>query len=285
MSPERYRTALSDEFYSNPLAQKYARRDFHFKAGRTMKISSIVLRWLLLVAVATALSGCFYIGRDDYDDIIAKPATGWSTRDALTVMMACAGHNLFDVTSPNIKVIATPYYPSVILASTRVWEDRRHIAMEEVKSTSEEIARSNAGLYIDWAKNQFVDSRGNYFKGPLQLDSLMFFIHLENNGWRNATPSFNGTPLWNPNVFPCYVPDITDLEQRIFLVNGKNKFIKPKYVWGRRQNQFAMPEDLLAMFALRNEGHHFLEGSTIMYLVIKGFDADVKLAYDLSMIR
>ena len=244
-----------------------------------------MVRWLLPVVILATFSGCFYIGEDNYDDVMKKPATSWSSRDALTVTMACAVTNLNDVTSPNVKVIATPYFPSVILASNKVWEDRNHITMQEFKSTSEDIARYNAGLYIDWDKNQFVDSRGNYFRGPLQLDSLMFYIHLENNGWKNATPSFNEKFLWNPNIFPCYIPDITDLEQNIYLVNDKNKFIKPKHVWGRRHNEFTFPENLLVMFALRNEGHHFLDGSKNMYLVIKGFDANIKLAYDLSMIR
>jgi len=239
------------------------------------------------------LSSCFYIGQDKYDDVMKKPVTEWSTRDALTVMVSCADHNLYDITSPNIKVIATPYFPSVVLASNKVWEDRKHITQEEFRASVEDIAKYNAGLYYDWGKYQFVDARGNYFRGSLQLDSLMFMVHMENYSWPCVPPMYlkyiDAHWAYVPVVpwvgYPCYIPDITDLEQRIYLVNDKNKFIRPKYVWGRRQNQFALPENLLVMFALRNEGHHFLEGSKKMYLVIKGFDADIKLAYDLSMIR
>lgn len=229
-----------------------------------------VLRYLraavLSVALAETLilSGCYYLGKDDYDDILQKPFTEWTPREDLTVIMALTRHNVPDPNS-SIKIFTLPYCPAVVVASIRVWEDRAHVSDRDFIKSADELARANAGLYIDWEKKKFVDGRGNYFNGALQLDSLMFMVHLENWG---------GIPR-----------DITDIERRIFLVNDRQKFIRPRYVWGRRQNQFFMPEDLLVMFTLRGEGHHFLEGSQRMYLVVKGFDTDVRYAYDLSWIR
>ena len=223
---------------------------------------SAILLWQVMI-----FPGCFYIGMDNYDDIMQKPSTEWSVQESITVLISCTEHNLYDPTNTTIKVFVTPYYPSVILASERAWYDRRHFTEQEFKSSAEELARVNAGLYIDWQKNLFVDGRGNYFRGPLQLDSLMFMIYMEKQ------------------FSPFYLPYIGDLEQHIYLVNDKDKYIRPRYVWGRRQNLFVMPERLLAMFPLRNEGHHFLEGSEKMYLIIKGFYSDIKLTFDLSKIR
>lgn len=191
----------------------------------------------------------------------------WSTQESLLILMSCMEHNLFDFHNPIVKVCAIPYYPSVIVASLRVSYNPQHSTDEEFRASAEELARANAGLYIDWIHNAFVDARGNYFRGPLQLDSLMFMIRLDVIGF---TREF-------------YY--IGDLEQRIYLVNEKNNYIKPRYVWGKHQNVLNSGESLLVMFALRNGEHHFLEGSKSMCLVIKGFDADVKLAYDLAKIR
>jgi hypothetical protein len=229
-----------------------------------------LMRYLRAAAAALALvgtltsCGCYYLGRDDYDDILQKPFTEWTPREDLTVIIACTRHNVHDPMS-SIKIFSLPYYPSVVVASIRVWEDRAHVSDQEFVRSADELARANAGLYIDWEKKKFVDGRGNYFKGPLQLDSLMFMVHLENWGWPPR--------------------DISDIEKRIILVNDRQKFIRPRYVWGRRQNELWMPENLLVMFTLRSEGHHFLDGSQKMYLVVKGFDTDIRYAYDLSWIR
>ena len=265
--------------------------------------------YTILLFQVLALTSCFNLGLNNYEDIIQKPSTDWSTQESLTILLSCMEHNVFDGNSPYVKVFAIPYYPAVILASNRVWEDRHHLSSEEFRTTSENLARLNAGLYIDWTRNQFVDGRGNYFRGPLQLDSLMFLIHIENiSGSNNFSsllkevrimdvssgslkvsieslgPQKTLLPFLN-SAYPSYTPDISDLEQRIYLVNDKEKFIRPKYVWGKRQSLLMGDENLLVMFPFRNEGHHFLDGSEKMYLVIKGFETDIKLTFNLSKIH
>ena len=44
-----------------------------------------VLAGLVLVL---ASAGCFYLGRDDYDEILQKPFKEWTPRDDLTVIIA-----------------------------------------------------------------------------------------------------------------------------------------------------------------------------------------------------
>ena len=56
-----------------------------------------VLAGLVLVL---ASAGCFYLGRDDYDEILQKPFKEWTTREDLTVIIACTRHNVHDPTLP-----------------------------------------------------------------------------------------------------------------------------------------------------------------------------------------
>jgi hypothetical protein len=160
------------------------------------------------------------------------------------------------------------------------------------------LMKEDNGLYVDWQTNRLVDSRGNYFKDCTQIDSLMFLISITNTAWTSANSLVQVAvsvdpetkkaisamvPLVTPDQ--TYVPDISNIEQRIYLVNDKGKFIKPKYVWGKRNNVLTTEESLFAMFYFREGNHHFLEGSSEMYLLIKGFESDIRLEFPLSMMR
>ncbi|MBI4810906.1 MAG: hypothetical protein HY800_05600 [Ignavibacteriales bacterium] len=226
-----------------------------------------------MLIIVTLLPGCIYFSSNQYDIITRRSSTEWDYHDALTIIAASMSHNYFDIYT-SIKVIATPYYPSVIIAIQRNAQLANRWKDEEFRFNTDMLLRDNVGIYIDWETNRFVDSRGNFFCDKLQIDSLMFLIRIDNKRW------------------PIYIPDITNLEDRIFLVNDKGKFIKPKYVWGKRRDQLTMHETIFAMFHFTNRkgnpleaGYHFLDGSEKMYLIVKGFEMDIKLAFPLSMMR
>ena len=263
------------------------------------------IRFILITSfIVFYFIGCFYVGKESYEDIIGKPSTDWSIRDGLTVIISPIAHNLFDNGSPNIKVFVTPYYPSVVLAIERSEQRIKHWSEDEYRLNADKLLKDAVGMYMDWNNNRFVDSRGNYFRTPEQIDSLLFLITIENRSWPCNVPQmtistqpmiiddkmqssslYAMAPLMKPYDWPCYLPDITNLEERIFLVNDKKEFIKPKYVWGKKKNILTMPETMFAMFHFRKGEHHFLEGSDKMYLVIKGFENDIKLPFSLSMMR
>ncbi len=265
------------------------------------KIINIKIRNILWIfyAVTIIFSGCFYIGQDRYEDIIQTPSYEWSIRDGLTVILSPIAHNLYDFGSPNIKVYATPYFPSVVLAIERAEQRIKHWNEEEYQKNVDKLLKEAVGMYRDWERESFVDGRGNYYKDHTQIDSMLFLITIENRSWPCNVPLITvGVPgikigqgryrdifLMHPADWPCYMPDITNLEDRIFLVNGKNRFIKPRIVWGKRNNILTMPETMFAMFHFREGSYHFLDGSDEMYLVIKGFENDVKLSFPLSMMR
>ncbi|MDI6767399.1 MAG: hypothetical protein QME52_11300 [Bacteroidota bacterium] len=251
----------------------------------------------ILLIIVTLLSGCVYFSSNQYDIITSRSSTEWDYRDALTVIAASMTHNFID-NRTNIKVIATPYYPSVNLAIQRNAQLVNHWTEEEFRFNTDMLLRDNVGMYIDWETNRFVDSRGNYFRDKLQIDSLMFLITIQNKAWPcNSMVMANVRGVVQMMVplisfEQCYIPDISNLEERIFPVNEKNKFIKPKYVWGKIKNHLTMSERIFAMFHFSKrdgnsqEGnYHFLHGSEKMYLIIKGFEMDIKLTFPLSMMR
>lgn len=212
------------------------------------------------------LNGCFYFSSRWEKEIYQKPPTQWDSRECLTVVAASMSHNLFDLRTP-IKIIATPYYPSVIMA---IYKNGHELKFNEdqYKNDVDGLLKENAGMYYDWDSFRLIDGHGNYFKDKTQIDSLMFLVTIQNRGYSNI-----------------YMPDITNLEDKMFLVNDEKKFIKPRYVWGKRRNFLTSEESLLAMFHLRNGERHFLEKSDNMYLAIKGFGSDINLTFPLSYMK
>lgn len=249
---------------------------------------------LSVILIVCMFSGCFYFGKNQYDDVVKKPNSEWDFRECLTVISAPIGHNLLDFRT-NIKVTATPYYPSVVLAIQRNAQRITHWSESEFQLNVDALMKENNGLYFDWTSNRLVDPRGNYFKEYTQIDSLMFLITLTNTAWTsiNSQMRINVGERDHPvlvtmpviNFDQCYLPEITNLEQRIYLVNENSKFIKPRYVWGRRNNILTNEESLFAMFCFREGDYHFLRDSGEMILLIKGFESDISLKFPLSMMK
>jgi hypothetical protein len=125
------------------------------------------------------------------------------------------------------------------------------------------------------------------------LDQLQFLLTLRNNSWPCAVPtqtlkvgnSYHQVPLATQADWPCYIPGITDLDQRILLVNDKGVSLKPRYVWGRRNNELTLEETLVVMFDLRKDGVHLFDGSENIYLVLTGFENEIRLKFPLSTFK
>jgi hypothetical protein len=272
-------------------------------ARNEMIVRLNLLLWLLL------MSGCFYIGQDDFDDLVKRSPDTWSTRDCLTIIMGATRHNLLDHSCPNIKVVATVYSPFVIMANYRRAHilgrhDRHTISTEvppaesivsmadsEYVSFLDVLMQEETGFYYDWQTDRYVDSKGNYVKSYVQVDSLTFFIAIENKAWPCVSPILLPEPgkpmipLWKLSDSPCYLPDISNLENQIYLVNDQNKFIRPMMVWGKRQHQLMATENLIAKFRISKGEYHFLEHSNHMRLVIDGFDSKIMLDFPVSLLR
>jgi hypothetical protein len=203
-------------------------------------------------------------------------------------MMQAMAHNIFDNYSPNVKVIATPYSPPVITAINRTDQRIKHLSEHEYRLNTERQIWEDLGLYIDWERDRLVDQHGNYLKSVLQLDSLTFLITIENKSWPCVPPTLVFSDahgfLIAPYDYPCYTPNITHLEDNIYLENDRGEILRANRVWGRQRDQLTMEETLLAKFTLREGNHHFLQGAGTMLIVIKGFDEPVKLELPVSSV-
>ena len=227
------------------------------------------------------LTGCF----PNSDNVLARAPSTWSSRDCLTVMADATRNNFKDDGSPNIKIVATMLAPSVIIAAHRrgVISHRMgagktlsltpkaeltdNLADSDYVASIDILLQEESGIYFDWQKGRYVDPRGNYVENFTQIDSLTFFISLVNTGW------------------PLYFPDISNLEEEIFLLNDQNKFIRPITVWGRAQDMLMRPENLVIKFHIGKEGYHFLERSDDIRLIITGFENKISLDFPTALLR
>jgi len=250
----------------------------------------IVIRHICVLLFSVMLSGCFYFNRDQYADIISKPSEEWDFRECLTVITTPVGHNLLDYRT-NIKVAVTPYYPSVVYALQRNAQRIMHWSEEEYRFNVDQLMRECNGLYVDWSRNRLVDSRGNFYKDFTQIDSLMFILTINNTAWTsinsNMQLSYNGVSVVVPLISfdQCYIPEIIDIADRIYLKNDYGKLIKPEYVWGRRNNVLTNEETMFVMFYLSRGDYHFLRGSTKFHMLIIGFEKEIKLDFPLEMLK
>ncbi len=227
------------------------------------------------------LSGCF----TNYDAILVHPSSEWSSRDCINVMMDGMSSNIAPKNT-TIRVIATLYSFPVILAINRNDQRLRHLTEEEFRTGVERQTKEDLGLYVDWNEGKLVDGRGNYYRNAGQLDSLSLLISIENAGWPCGSIWISNqlgiAPLFSLGLDPCYMPEITDIERRIFLANDRGEMLSPMYVTGRRNDLLTMEETLFAKFPLRSaDGSrpHFLSRSEKIWLVIEGFTDKIRLEF------
>jgi len=254
-----------------------------------MRICSI-----LILAVAAA--GCFYVMKDDYDEVLERPSSQWSSRERLTIIAAVSQSNLWDK-GTNVGVVVIPYYPSVITAinrsmqATKGWDEdelQRSIALTVSDDTMSSLFQNHANL---------LNEKGNYHRDILELDSLMFFVTLTNRSWPCAVPlvevqmSKDATvrkmvPMFLQSDMPCPSYDISTLAEHVYLLNDQNLKLHPRWIWGRKHESLTSQETLLLMFKFRSGEYHFFrktKGS--MKMVVEGFDRSVYLDFPLARIR
>lgn len=236
--------------------------------------------------LTTFLAGCFA----NVENIVERPPDEWSTRDCLTIVMSAMANNYLDQAS-NIQVVATPYYPDVVAAINRMQNLQLHWSPDESRTNMDLLLKAGVGLYINWENGRMMNGQGNYFRDKTEIDSLLFLVTLKNKTWPCNVPTatvsaggaFGSLPLTkHPGDWPCYIPDISDIENCIILTNDKGDSLRPKYVWGRNNTLLSLEETLLAQFVLREGDSHFLKESENIHLVILGFEKHIKLTYSLS---
>ena len=255
------------------------------------------MKHFVTLTFAIISAGCYYIGADNYDDIVNRPSAEWTSRERMTVIAAVAQSNMQDK-EVNIVVSVIPYYPSVITAINRSVQAQKKLTEEEYRFNiaSELINDTLADAVRDNTK--LLDEKGDFHKDLLELDSLMFYVSLTNKAWPCADPLIENqvgprpgekkmVPLFtHPGDVPCPTPNISNLADNIYLANDQDLHLHPKWIWGRRHETLTSDETLLMMFQMRSGSYHFFKHtSKNMKMVIKGFDRQIDLEFPISMVR
>ncbi|MBI5215319.1 MAG: hypothetical protein HY960_06160 [Ignavibacteriae bacterium] len=247
------------------------------------------MKYFLVMCVL--LSGCLAIRQ--YDEIIQTPVQEWSREDCLTVLLGSSVNNYF-IEDTRVRMAVVPFSPLVISAFSRLEQYKKQLHGTQLSSLLEARFLEDVGLYFDSRTGRTFDARGNYYRDITQVDSFMVLLNLMNKTFPCVSPlgivrttssgDFGMRPIIPGylNDYPCYTPDISDLETRIFLENDKQELLKPRFVFGRRQNVFQKEETLLILFPLRQEGKHFFTQSSVAYLRIHGLDGDMRIEIPLK---
>lgn len=249
-----------------------------------------------IFALASFYIGCF----TSVDEILLRPPSSWTNRECQTLIVSKISHNLAK-SGVNIYVTATPYYPSVVAAINRMQAAEYHWDDSTTQVRMDALLKTGVGLYKDWeSKGKLVNSRGNYYRTPDEIDSMLFLISLKNQTWpcnvpvrnvvvgvdRDGSIIYGMRPLTSMADWPCYIPEIDRINEHILLVNDRADTLQPKVVWGRRNNQLTMDEHLLVLFQFRRVNtRSFLSGCKEYRMILTGFDQTVELPFSVNKIE
>lgn len=241
-------------------------------------------------------AGCF----TSVDEILLRPPSSWTNRECQTLIVSKISHNLTK-TGVNVYVTATPYYPSVVAAINRMQSVEYHWDDSTSQVEMDALLKTGVGLYKDWeSTGKLVNSRGNYYRTPDEIDSLLFLVSLKNQTWpcsvpvrnvaigatQGGSPIYATKPLMSMADWPCYTPEIESIHEQILLVNDRADTLKPKVVWGRRNSQLTTDEHLLVLFQFRRaNARPYLSGCKEYRMILTGFNQSIDLPFSVNNIE
>lgn len=252
------------------------------------------MKWTLLCVCL--LSGCYYLGKNTYRDVVARSSTEWSSPECLTVIIGAANHNLGDTRSA-VKVIATPYYPSVVRAIGRRAQLQYHWDERNFQGYVDRLIHYSSGMYVDWERpGEIVYGAGlRALQDATQFDSLMFLLTFQVIGWESKElhiqvpiPTAGGETIMQSIPLDGHTgEDLPEIQEgTILLVNEKGGVISPTLLVGKRMSYLTQKEEsMYAKFDFRTPGHHFLEGSKYFVLTIRGYESDIRLRFPTDIMR
>jgi hypothetical protein len=198
-----------------------------------------------------------------------------SYKDCLNIITHFQAANYLD-SRTNIKVCVTPYIPQVIVALQRNAQRMSRWSEVKFKHETDILLKESCGLFLDWDTGKLYDSRGNFFK---DYDSLLLLLSMQNLSWTSINSCMrvmvNGIPVMLPIIGfdQVYLPDISDIQNRLLLINGLGDTIRPVSIYGRKNSVLSTEETMFLKFKFYN---NFLSNRDFKF-VIKGFESDILL--------
>ena len=252
-----------------------------------MKFRRLYIAALLGVA---GFIGCVIVTDSFYEGILQKPFSEWNTEECRMVLGMSLAHNM-KVQDAAVHVFALPFSPMVITALNREDQIKKNLTEDEYQAGIQQQAKECLGMFVDWKTDTYLDAHGRLYSDVAQMDSVLFLITFENIPGQQyisvvTTDNFvsdHQSPIGNPLWFgPLTLSDLREITDRVFLQNSSGERIPPRLIWMRKQGAVSKAESILAMFGLRKDGKHFLEGSDQVDVVVTGFTRDVHLGYRLA---
>jgi hypothetical protein len=235
--------------------------------------------WLLFSSVGFV--GCWQSKYVYYSDIIQKPSAQWKEHECRSVIETYTEYNKFEI-DPKVRVIATQLNPIVLSAINRLDQKTKGWTEEEYRTSLQEDLHRYLGLTIDPMYHYAAETGKNFQHNERFLDSLVFIVSLLSTQQTLyiGNPSLEGR-FFDLKNFQFFEPDLTELKDRIFLENDQRQLLKPNWLGGKEPIRLIRNETFLVMFQLQQPSGHFLSSSNSMVLVIKGFERDIRLKFQL----
>lgn len=237
---------------------------------------------LLFSLCSISVIGCWQSKYVYYSDIIQKPSDQWKEHECRSVIETYTEYNKFDI-DPQVRVIATQLNPIVLTAINRLDQKSKQWSEEEYRASLREDLHRYLGLTIDPITYYSSETGKNFHHNERFLDSLVFIVSILSSQQTLYidNPALEGR-FFDLKNFQFFEPDLTDLKDRIFLENDQRQLLKPNWLGGKETIRLIRNETFLAMFQLQQPTGHFLSSSNSMVLVIKGFERDIRLRFQLA---
>jgi hypothetical protein len=246
-----------------------------------MKLNKIGL-WKLLITLIMISSGCWQSKFIFYHDIISKPSSQWEEHDCRAVIETHTEYNKLDNDMP-VRIVATELTPLVFMAINRENQRREQWSEAQYVSNLYEDVHRYLGLTVKPGSDSIYDVNGYPYKNEVQADSLLFLVSIlkTDQSANISNPALLGN-IFDLKSYSFYDPDLRDLKDKIFLQNGQGMLLKPNWVGGKENGELIRKESFIVMFQLRQPSEHFFENSHNMTLVVRGFDRDIRLTFQIT---
>jgi len=222
-------------------------------------IATSVLVAVMVIFVMTCNQGCF----TSVEQLRSVPYAEWTAEDCMAVIMRNVHHNL-KRDGEIISALVIPFTPEVVKAIGRYRQIKYAHSDSLTYEFVQRLTQQGTGTFLD-RDGMLWDAQGNRFIG--RRDSLMVMVSLINTTWPCEPLSLNGIPIMNMSETPCETPDISNLDQHIFLSTATGDTLYPKTLFGRRNNILTDDENLLIVFDLRG-----VENQATLLLHINAFN-------------
>ena len=224
----------------------------------------------ICIVVGMVTESCFTIGQKEYEQLSQMETTAWDPNETMAMVAGASSSNYMNRDGGPIKVIATPYFPSVIRAMGKRQQERHNWSDAQREEFIAEMIQEHVGERFKWDR-------------PEAIDSLTIQINLTNTTYPCVSPTLimsmylNSRPLFGTGQIPCYEPSIVGIQDRIYIENERGLKLHARSYYGIRHGTLTTEETFLLKFQVATGSYNFVLHSKSLTLHIEGFEQYIAL--------